>query len=145
MISRGTDREVRERAGHACEYCRMPQSARRLRFPIDHIVAQQHHGSDDPSNLALCCGRCNRHKGPNLSGVDPVSGALTRLFHPRNDRWAEHFRWSGLIIEGISEVGRTTVDVLRMNHPEDVAVRRELVASGLFPPPDGTFGPGLPP
>jgi hypothetical protein len=27
-----------------------------------------------------------------------------------------------------------TVDVLTMNHPEELAVRRELLESGAFPP-----------
>jgi hypothetical protein len=136
MIERDMDRTVRERAAHACEYCRMPQSARRLRFPIDHIIAKQHHGPTSPENLALCCGRCNRHKGPNLSGIDPVTGGTMRLFHPRRDRWVEHFRWEGAVIVGVTEIGRATIDVLKMNHPEDLAVRRELIESNAFPPPD---------
>ena len=70
----------------------MPQSARRLRFPIDHVIAQQHRGPTAAANLALCCGRCNRHKGPNLAGIDPLTGATVRLFHPRTDTWAEHFQ-----------------------------------------------------
>jgi hypothetical protein len=38
---------------------------------------------------------CNTRKGPNLSGLDPQTGELTRLFHPRQDRWQDHFRWEG--------------------------------------------------
>jgi hypothetical protein len=114
----------------------MPQSARRLKFPIDHIIAEQHHGKTELDNLALSCGRCNRNKGPNLSGIDPLTGAIVRLFHPRQDPWRDHFRWNGAIIEGTTEIGRATVDVLAMNHPEEVAVRRELIESGHFPPPD---------
>jgi hypothetical protein len=51
---------------------------------------------------------CNAHKGPNLSGLDPESGALVRLFHPRQDRWDEHFEPSnaGVLIVGRSAVGR---------------------------------------
>jgi hypothetical protein len=30
-------------------------------------------------------------------------------------------------------VGRTTIVVLAMNHPDAVAVRRSLIAEGLFP------------
>jgi hypothetical protein len=136
MIERGMDRAVRARAAHTCEYCRMPQSARRLRFHIDHVVAQQHHGETVLENLALCCGRCNRHKGPNLSGIDPETGVTTPLFHPRRDRWAEHFRWEGEVIVGVTQIGRATIDVLKMNHPENLAVRRELIENQSFPPRD---------
>lgn len=59
-----------------------------------------------------------------------------RLFHPRRDRWVEHFRWEGAVIVGVTEIGRATIDVLKMNHPEDLAVRRELIESNAFPPPD---------
>ncbi|MFZ4763807.1 MAG: hypothetical protein ACOYMN_02540 [Roseimicrobium sp.] len=34
--------------------------------------------------MAFACFRCNSHKGPNLSGVDPSTGQLERLFHPRH-------------------------------------------------------------
>ena len=91
MVARGIAQDVRERAGHRCEYCHMPQSALRLRFPIDHIVAQQHRGPTALDNLALCCGRCNRYKGPNLSSIDPVTNQMVFLFNPRTDVWSEHF------------------------------------------------------
>lgn len=134
MIDRALAQAVRRRAGEACEYCRLPQSARRLKFPIDHVIAQQHRGPTVSENLALCCGRCNRHKGPNLAGIDPISGVMIRLFNPRRDTWSEHFRWDGPYIAGVTEVGRVTVEVLNMNHPEDVAIRQELIANGVFPP-----------
>jgi hypothetical protein len=86
------------------------------------------------NNLALCCGRCNRNKGPNLSGIDPVTDGIARLYHPRTDHWEAHFRWEGAYIVGITEIGRATVEVLKMNHPEDVAIRAELIEDGDFPP-----------
>ncbi len=51
---------------------------------------RQHGGEDELDNLALSCHLCNSKKGPNLSGLDPDTGALTRLFHPRTDRWTDH-------------------------------------------------------
>jgi hypothetical protein len=129
-MERALDEAVRRRAQFACEYCLMPQSVHRLRFPIDHIIARQHGGATVLENLALACGRCNRHKGPNLSGVDPVSGAIVMLFNPRRDRWADHFRWDGPLVVGISPQGRATLNVLVMNHPEDLAIRAELIEQG---------------
>ena len=50
---------VRRRAGERCEYCGFLQEFSGLRFHIEHIVARQHGGSDESSNLALACPECN--------------------------------------------------------------------------------------
>jgi hypothetical protein len=107
---------VRERAGHRCEYCSLPQDAEPFfAYHIEHIVARQHGGGDDRGNLALACYHCNAHKGPNLSGLDPESGAPVRLFHPRQDQWDEHFERNGVVIVGRTAVGRATIGLLKMN------------------------------
>jgi len=74
----------------------------------------------------LACHRCNRFKGPNLTGVDPDSGQITRLFHPRHDSWDEHFRMERGLIIGLTEIGRTTVALLQMNSPDRLRVRKRL-------------------
>jgi len=51
------------------------------------VVPRQHGGTDDPGNLALACHRCNLRKGPNLTGIDPITGEIVPLFDPRRDRW----------------------------------------------------------
>jgi len=126
------DREVRRRARDRCEYCLSPQAASRLKFPIDHVISKQHRGKTELINLALACGACNRHKGPNIAGFDPQTGALTRLFNPCLDRWSENFKWDGAAIVGISAVGRATVDVLAMNERFRLAAREALIEEGLL-------------
>jgi 5-methylcytosine-specific restriction endonuclease McrA len=76
---------VRTRAAYQCEYCRLPQEFSELRFHIEHIVPRQHGGADHLDNLALACPDCNLRKGPNLTGIDPQTGEVTRLFDPRRD------------------------------------------------------------
>jgi hypothetical protein len=77
---------VRRRAKERCEYCRLPQtSAPFPTFHVEHIQALQHIVDDSISNLALACPDCNRHKGPSLTTLDPLSRELVRLFHPRTD------------------------------------------------------------
>jgi hypothetical protein len=93
-------------------------------------AARQHGGTDDPGNLALACHRCNLRKGPNLTGIDPITGEIAPLFDPRHDRWLDHFRFRGPVIEGLSAVGRTTVRVLAMNDTRRIE-RRELLAPAL--------------
>jgi hypothetical protein len=126
--------KVRRRAGDRCEYCLMPQSALRFTHPVDHIIARQHGGKDTESNLALACIRCNLYKGPNLAGIDPASKEMVRLFHPRRDRWEDHFRWRGPRLIGKTDIGRATIRVLAMNGEGWIAVRRALIAEGVFPP-----------
>ena len=135
------DRRVRDRAKGFCEYCRLPQAFYPWSFQIDHIIAEQHHGKTRSGNLALACPRCNRSKGPNLSGFDLRTGAITPLFHPRRDRWSDHFRWRGPRLLGLTPVGRVTIQVLNINHPDDVKLRRALIAEGVFPRDDAKEAP----
>jgi hypothetical protein len=65
--------------------------------------------------LALACYHCNSHKGPNLTAFDPSTGSLVRLFHPRLDKWDEHFELNGIIMVGRTATGRATVALLQMN------------------------------
>lgn len=118
---------VRRRAAERCEYCRLRQEDSELAHHVEHIVAKQHGGSDDPNNLALACHRCNLHKGPNLTGIDAQTGQVASLFHPRNDRWSDHFVFNGPRVEGISVTGRATVRVLAMNDARRVEVRQEIL------------------
>src|SRR4051812_46698311 len=112
MFKPATRAFIVTRSGNRCEYCRLPQEGYEATFPIDHIIATQHQQDDSVDNLALCCPRCNRKKGPNLAGIDPVTRGLVPLFHPRRDRWTDHFRWNGTLILALTPVGRVTVAVL---------------------------------
>jgi hypothetical protein len=122
---------VRGRAGNRCEYCHLRQEwlpTRRLH--IEHIVARQHGGAEDAENLALACFHCNQFKGPNLSGIDPDSRRVIRLFNPRHDAWEKEFLMDGPRIIGLTPIGRTTVRVLAMNAPQRVELRRLLLEFG---------------
>lgn len=124
---RNRDRQhVWERAKGLCEYCEMPQALDVLPFQVDHIRAQKHRGLTTLDNLALACLPCNAAKGPNVAGIDSETGALTPLFNPRTDVWAEHFAWNGAILEGLTAVGRVTIQVLRINDANRVELRALL-------------------
>jgi len=121
---------VRKRAQSTCEYCRLPQVFSAIPFEIDHIIAQKHGGPTQEENLALSCFYCNSRKGPNIAGVDPASGRIVRLYHPRKDRWSRHFEWAGAVLQGKTATGRATIAVLSMNDPDAVAVREALIDEG---------------
>ena len=62
---------VRTRARNCCEYCLLPQDNCSLTHHVEHVIPRQHGGTDNHSNLALACHRCNLCKGTNLTGIDP--------------------------------------------------------------------------
>ena len=134
MIDLVTRERVRRRARHRCEYCRLHEDDDPLfRFHIEHVVAKQHGGTEAVNNLALACHQDNLRKGPNLTGIDPVTKTLVKLFNPRRHKWARHFRWDGPTLAGRTPVGLATVAVLGMNLSHRVALREALIAA--FPPP----------
>jgi hypothetical protein len=119
--------QVRQRAAECCEYCGLPQTALPFaRFHVEHIIAEQHGGPDELTNLALSCARCNLSKGPNLSGIDSETGAIVTLFNPRTDTWRDHFEIRGALIVGRTPAGRATVQVLNMNEDRRVKLRTSL-------------------
>jgi hypothetical protein len=121
-------RLVRERAGSRCEYCHLPESAvPAAPFHLEHIVARQHGGSDGPSNRCWSCHRCNLHKGPNLSGLDPVTRRIVGLFNPRRQLWKRHFKWVGAVLVGRTRTGRATIAVLNINAPQRIELRQTLM------------------
>ncbi len=122
---------VRDRAADICEYCRLPQSTSRfVRFHVEHIIARQHGGSDEADNLALACNHFNHHKGPNIASLDPETSELTPLFHPRRDKWPEHFAWRDAMLIGLTSMGRTTIELLAVNDWQRVELRSNLQALG---------------
>jgi hypothetical protein len=132
-VDRNFEEQVWLRAHSRCEYCHFPADFAEYPFHIDHIIAQKHGGKTETENLALSCFYCNTFKGPNIAGLDPLTGELTPLFHPRRQHWRDHFRWEGAYLVGLDPAGRVTVAVLNINEPGAVNVRAFLQAEGLHP------------
>ena len=124
--------ELRRLAGQRCDYCRMPEHFDRLPFQVDHIIAEQHGGATLLENLAWSCLHCNKRKGPNIAGIDPDSGQLAALFHPRVQDWQRHFFWDGPTLRGRTRSARATIAVLGINDPDLLALRAELLDEGVF-------------
>jgi 5-methylcytosine-specific restriction endonuclease McrA len=123
-VTEATRAFVRQRAANRCEYCHLHQDDSPLAaLHLEHIRPRKHGGSDDESNLCLACIDCNLRKGPNLTGIDPLTGAVTELFHPRQQRWEDHFAFEGIYITGRTTVGRTTIQVLDMNSDDQLNLR----------------------
>ena len=126
--------QVRRRAQNRCEYCLIPQAAFLRPFHIEHILAKQHGGLTQLENLALACWQCNLKKGTNLTSIDPETGELTRLFHPRTDKWTDHFgsrmldsRVGRIQIVGLTPIGRATARLLDFNEELRQVLRYEIL------------------
>lgn len=126
-------RQVIQRANGCCEYCRVKQGDRAIDFAIDHIIAEKHGGATDADNLCLSCYTCNSYKGSDIVSADPETGVATFLFHPRRQKWNEHFQINDVFIDPISAEGRVTVFLLRLNSSERLAERELLIHLGEYP------------
>ena len=109
--------QVRLRAAGFCEYCRIPERFTLAEHEIDHVIAVKHGGQAVSENLALCWSLCNRFKGSEVASIDSDTGQPTPLFHPRADRWVDHFDVCNGEIRASTANGRATVRLLRMNRP----------------------------
>ena len=117
-------KRVRVRANECCEYCQISEQVTLTQHEIDHVIALKHGGQTIEANLALCCSICNRYKGSDIASLDPDNAKLTSLFHPRLDRWSEHFRLINGEIVALTAEGRVTVMLLRMNRPNRMKERQ---------------------
>jgi hypothetical protein len=124
---------VRDRAKGRCEYCLLHEEDAWVPHEPDHIIATKHRGRTNEANLAWTCLACNRHKGTDVASIDDHTGRVVRLFHPRRDRWARHFRLEGAVIVGRTVVGRVTMQLLQFNRMDRVRTRRTLIAAGCYP------------
>ncbi len=126
-------REVAERAGFRCEYCRVHQDDRLFAHEIDHIIAEKHGGQTVNENLSLACAECNRFKGSDLCSFDAITETVVTLFHPRRDQWTAHFRVVEGVIEPLTSTGRVTARLLQFNRIDSVDRRRSLMRLGRYP------------
>ena len=127
---------VRRRANGRCEYCISSEDFSPDSFAVEHILPLIKGGTDEPDNLAFSCQGCNNQKYTHQTGIDPMDGSDTPLFHPRQDIWHENFDWSDdyLLIIGSTPTGRATVETLEINRMGVINLRRALVALGEHPP-----------
>jgi 5-methylcytosine-specific restriction endonuclease McrA len=127
---------VAERARGCCEYCCSQARFATQSFSVEHIEPRSQGGKTSLDNLALACQGCNGHKHTKTEGVDPVSGEIFPLYHPRRHRWQDHYRWSDdfTLIVGLTPIGRATIETLLLNREGLVNLRQVLYAMGVHPP-----------
>lgn len=128
--------EVAGQFHNCCCYCLSQEAVTGMQFTIDHIIPESLGGETVAENLCLACWDCNLLKHSRIAGADPETGEQAPFFHPRQQRWNEHFRWEkdGLIMVGLTPTGRATIDGLRLNRPLLLRGRERWIAVGWHPP-----------
>jgi hypothetical protein len=128
-------KQVEERAQRMCEYCQT-QMLVIITLQVEHIHPSSKGGKTTLDNLCLACSICNNAKKAFLTGTDPQTGQEYRLFNPRIDTWAERFAWvdERVKLEGLTPLGRATVQRLNMNRHDVIDSRQVWVNAGLHPP-----------
>lgn len=123
------------RADRRCEYCRAPEHIFNYAFEVEHIQPRAAGGNDALDNLALSCASCNSHKATTTSALDEETRQMTALFHPRQGRWSEHFRYDSEtgLVQGITPAGRVTVTRLRLNSDFQLRARHHWIQLKIYP------------
>lgn len=120
--------EIAERAKRCCEYWRAQEKFSPDSFSVEHITPLSGGGSSETDNFAYSCQGCNNRKYVSVEAIDPVTGELVALFHPRRQRWSDHFAWNEdcTVVIGLTPTGRATVEKLHLNRRGLVNLRRVL-------------------
>lgn len=136
MISDRLRSLIRHRAKGYCEYCLCPSNLTSAPFHCEHILPHSAGGETNLDNLAWACPSCNQQKSTKTQAIDPQSLNPYPLFHPRLQKWNQHFRWSKdlMLIVGKTPIGRATVEALNLNRQEIINLRRLLIGVGEHPP-----------
>ncbi len=131
-ISAQLRRKVDQRSQQRCEYCLIPEIATFASHQIDHIIAEKHGGLTELNNLALSCTLCNKHKGSDLTSIDPKTEKIEPLFNPRQDLWLEHFQIKDGVIIPLTATGRVTEKLLQFNLTERIQERKLLIEAKIY-------------
>ncbi|HMV50878.1 MAG TPA: HNH endonuclease [Blastocatellia bacterium] len=125
-----------ERARGCCEYCLSQVNFSPDPFSVEHINPRSRGGTEELENLAFSCLGCNFIKSTAVDAIDPVTNVRVPLFHPRLDRWNEHFAWNEdfTLVQGLTPTGRASIVRLDLNREGLINLREVLVASGKHPP-----------
>jgi len=121
------------RAKGRCEYCLLHEDDSYAPHQVDHIVSLKHGGLSDPPNVAYACIRCNLWKGSDIGAIDPTTGQLVKLFHPRQHRWEDHFIRRGAEFVPLTPEAAATIRLLKLNHPKRQEERQALRQANRYP------------
>ena len=62
-----------------------------------------------------------------------MSGEFTRFFNPPTDRWSEHFRLEGSLIQPLTTIGDISARILGFNDSARLHEREEMIRFDKYP------------
>ena len=135
-ISVELQRQIRDKFSNCCAYCLTAEFLTATTFEFEHIIPRSNGGETVFENLCLACPSCNRFKAVRKNTIDPVTEISTPFFNPQLQIWNEHFIWNDDASEivGLTDIGRVTIEALKMNRVQLVRVRKMWVKLGEHPP-----------
>lgn len=134
-LNKALRRLVQTRAASLCEYCLLSERDAHYGHQVDHIISLKHGGGNEADNLAYVCAWCNRYKGSDVGSIHWPSRQFVRFFNPRLDRWTDHFRLEGALIQPLTEIGAVTARLLNLNHSDRLEERQLLIDADKYPAP----------
>lgn len=128
--------QVRDRFKNTCAYCQTAESLTVAIFEIEHIVPLSVGGATSFDNLCLACPTCNRYKGSYQFATDPQTRESVPLFNPNKQAWSDHFAWNENYSEiiGLTLTGRATINLMQINRPQMIRLRKMWVSNDQHPP-----------
>jgi HNH endonuclease len=143
-ISVELQKQIRDKFANCCAYCLTAEFLTATTFEFEHIIPRSSGGETVVENLCLACPSCNRYKAVRVASlkenrqnvIDRVNEQTIPFFHPQFQAWSEHFSWNedASEIVGVTDVGRVTIEALKMNRSQLVRVRKMWVVLGEHPP-----------
>ena len=135
-ISVELQRQIRDKFSDCCAYCLTAEFLTATTFEFEHIIPRSNGGETIFENLCLACPSCNRFKAVRKNTINPITEVSTPFFNPQLQIWSDHFIWNedASEIVGLTDIGRVTIEALKMNRVQLVRVRKMWVKLGEHPP-----------
>ena len=135
-ISVELQRQIRDKFSDCCAYCLTAEFLTATTFEFEHIIPRSNGGETVFENLCLACPSCNRFKAVRKNTIDPVTEVSIPFFNPQLQIWNEHFIWNedSSEVVGLTDIGRVTIEALKINRIPLIRVRRMWVKLGEHPP-----------
>ena len=111
LISANSWRDVDD---HRCAYCQTTQANSGQPDGRRPHLARDAGGDTAFTTSVLHVVGVTSIKAPKTAAIDPLTGEMTPIFHPRHDRWQGHFAWdeSTIYWSGLTQNGRATINRL---------------------------------
>ena len=65
---------------------------------------------------------------------DPETDEAIPVFHPRVQKWSDHYEWQRAVVLGRTLLGQRMIEMPDLNRPLIVAIREEEMLRGRHPP-----------